>query len=116
MKKPVLRKGTTIHVNAFTWFDRHNGNTYHNARVTIEHPHKDAEQFETGLTYGYGEQYLQTAFKQVWDKYQPCKAMREYLGDNLFKQRSFWSWQFKQWYRMEYSETEVSSERKLRNI
>jgi hypothetical protein len=115
MKKPVLRKGTKIRIEAFTWLHNSAGNTYHNARVTIEHPHKDAEQFETGATYGYGEAYLQTAFKHVWDKYQPCKAMREYLGGD-FGRNPHWSWRYKEFYAMEYNETEVRREKDLKNI
>ena len=41
------------------WFDRINGNTYHSVNITDADTNKLI--YSSGLTYGYGEQYKQTA-------------------------------------------------------
>lgn len=45
------------------WFDKVNGNTYHTSEIIIdgEAVHK------TGMQYGYGEQYVQTASQWLKD-------------------------------------------------
>lgn len=41
------------------WFDKINGNTYHSVNITDADTNKLI--YSSGLTYGYGEQYEQTA-------------------------------------------------------
>jgi len=48
-------------VNAFKWFDKINGNTYHAVNITDVKTNKII--FSSGLTYGYGEQYIYTALE-----------------------------------------------------
>lgn len=43
------------------WFDKINGNTYHN--VLIFDIKKNKHIFESGITYGYDEAFKQTAFE-----------------------------------------------------
>jgi len=47
----------TLTVIANRWFDKINGNTYHSCEVYIDNKLIKRVPF----TYGYGEQYLQTA-------------------------------------------------------
>ena len=47
-------------VNAVKWFDRVNGNTYHSVRIERV---KDGAILKSGIEYGYGDQYKQTALE-----------------------------------------------------
>lgn len=53
----------TLHIHGRRWFQRTYGNTYHTATIYVdgEFSHK------TGITYGYGDQYLQTARQWLKD-------------------------------------------------
>ena len=43
------------------WFDKANGNTYHTSEAIV-----DGESlFKTEMEYGYGEQYIETAFDKL---------------------------------------------------
>ena len=44
------------------WYDKVNGNTYHNVKVRDLHALQD---LTSGLTYGYGRQYLVTAANMI---------------------------------------------------
>ena len=46
------------------WFDKINGNTYHSVEVYVNNQIIGSEDY----TYGYGEQYLQTAHEILMDK------------------------------------------------
>ena len=48
------------------WRDKINGNTYHSAEVII-FTSDDIRSYKSGLTYGYGEQYLETAHQLLVD-------------------------------------------------
>ena len=50
---------TMLTVIANKWFEKVNGNTYHSCEVYIDNRLIKREPF----TYGYGEQYLQTALE-----------------------------------------------------
>jgi len=41
------------------WFDKINGNTYHNVEIT--NASDNVKLYESGITYGYGEQWKETA-------------------------------------------------------
>jgi hypothetical protein len=47
----------SVFIEARLWFDKTYGNTYHSVRVEAN----GLSVGQVGLTYGYGEQYLQTA-------------------------------------------------------
>ncbi len=52
-----MRKPRSISIIGRRWFQRSAGNTYHSAQVVV-----NGEQVhDTGIHYGYGDQYLQTA-------------------------------------------------------
>lgn len=47
-------------IEAYEWFDKLNGNSYHSVDITDLKTNKLI--FSSGLAYGYGEQYKQTAY------------------------------------------------------
>ena len=64
--------------NAYRWFDKANGNTYHSVRVTRV---KDGETIVHAWTYGYGDHYRQTALEIMSaKKFLPVK----YRGENKY--------------------------------
>ena len=48
-------------ITARRWFERTNGNTYHSVSVERNGKHVGYAPF----TYGYGEQYLETAYRLI---------------------------------------------------
>jgi hypothetical protein len=52
-----MNEPSHIHVSGRRWLDKKNGNTYHTVRVWVD------GQFavEHGMTFGYDNQYLETA-------------------------------------------------------
>lgn len=50
-------------INGVKWFDKVNGNTYHNVRIIDVDSNLLIK--ESGLTYGYGEQWKQTAYDEL---------------------------------------------------
>jgi len=56
---------------AARWFDRANGNTYHNVRITRL---RDETTLASGMTYGYDDAYRQTALElMATAKWLPVK-------------------------------------------
>jgi|TARA_R110000824_G_scaffold206477_9_gene391584 hypothetical protein len=72
--KPRLKKGDIVEISANKWRDV-NGNTYHNVQVYVN----DNYIGESGMTYGYGDHYEQTAREMIFDKY---KAPYSYNASN----------------------------------
>ena len=54
----------TIDINARTWFDKVNGNSYFSAIVVVNYGTPEAKEVKLPFQYGYGSQYEQEA-KQV---------------------------------------------------
>lgn len=52
---------TSIRLEGREWFDRSGGNSYHSTRVYIN----GKWVLDTGLTYGYGDQYISTAVSEL---------------------------------------------------
>jgi len=50
-------------IEGFEWFDKANGNSYHSVNITNINTNKLI--VSTGLNYGYGDQYEQTAYKEL---------------------------------------------------
>lgn len=50
-------KKTITHINGKRWFQKTFGNTYHTATIY----YSDGTSEKSKITYGYDEQYLQTA-------------------------------------------------------
>jgi len=72
----------SMHIEGRRWFERTNGNTYHSVRIFIE-----GEIITVPFTYGYGDQYLQTALEELRsqllipdDKSYGILYVRETLG------------------------------------
>lgn len=56
-----MKRFKLIIIDARRWFDRPNGNTYHAVTVTVKHARRPDTVLQSGMHYGYGEQYYQTA-------------------------------------------------------
>lgn len=52
----------TIDVLGKKWFDKVNGNTYFSARIIIDFQMEGEKIYYIPYEYGYGDQYLYTAF------------------------------------------------------
>lgn len=55
---PELR---SLFINGRLWWDKSGGNTYHSVSIWAN----GKWLFDIGLTYGYGDQYLQTALEAL---------------------------------------------------
>lgn len=56
-----MTKIISIVVNGRKWFDKVNGNTYHSGTVIVTCS-DGIKQFEIPYQYGYGDQYVYSAF------------------------------------------------------
>ena len=69
------------------WFDKINGNTYHSVQIIR---HRDGAILRHAMTYGYGDQYKQTALelmsKNKWlpVKYRKRLDMGQYEKENNY--------------------------------
>src|SRR5512146_620995 len=79
----IMLDGIII-IDAKKWFDRVNGNTYHNVKVAI-----NGQVLGTsGMTYGYGNQYMYTAFETLakfgifeWEKDETMVKVNNSKGE-----------------------------------
>lgn len=60
-----MKQFNMIIIDGRKWFDKVNGNTYHGVTVTIKHNKGDDLILNSGMHYGYGEQYIQTAVELI---------------------------------------------------
>lgn len=51
-----MKKIETLKIYGRRWFQKSYGNTYHTTTVIV-----NGEEMKSGITYGYGNHYLQTA-------------------------------------------------------
>ncbi len=61
-------KVKTIDINARTWFDKVNGNSYFSAIVVIDFSMPTVQEFTLPFQYGYGSQYIDEAKQLLIDK------------------------------------------------
>lgn len=66
----------TIDVNAYEWFDKINGNSYFSAKVVIDYALPTYREFRVHFQYGYGEQYLYAALKEIKKAYPRNKKIQ----------------------------------------
>jgi hypothetical protein len=52
-----MQKFKTLDVNARSWFDRINGNSYFSAYITLDYGLETQRKYFLPFQYGYGEQY-----------------------------------------------------------
>lgn len=57
-----MKKIESMRIEAKRWFQRSYGNTYHTVKVFV-----NDEVLKSGITYGYENQYLQTAVELLKD-------------------------------------------------
>jgi len=53
-----MKRFKMIIIDGRRWFQKTYGNTYHSVTVTV-----DGQTFSSGIHYGYGDQYRQTALE-----------------------------------------------------
>ncbi len=73
-------KISTIDINALSWFDKVNGNSYFSAIVTIDYGTPNAKEIKLPFQYGYGDQY----------EYEAGNALHEAGVIKLEERQSFW--------------------------
>jgi len=64
------------HISGRRWFQRSYGNTYHTTTLF----YADGTSETSPRHYGYGDQYLQTAFDMMQLPYGGTRVLREELG------------------------------------
>ena len=64
------------HIEGRRWFQRSHGNTYHTATLHFD----DGTSKTSDITYGYDDQYLQTAYEMMGLPYAGTRGLREELG------------------------------------
>lgn len=69
-----MKRFNLIIIDARRWFDRTYGNTYHSVTVTVKHARKADLVIHSGIHYGYGDHYKQTAHSLL--------ATAGYFSDN----------------------------------
>lgn len=90
-----------IKIEGRRWFDKVNGNTYHTARILLD----GVESIGVGYSYGYDQQYVDSAFSVL-------------EGANLIRPREryqngvhepIWEWAERMGVKVEYSAVDVNS-------
>lgn len=75
----------TIDLNARTWFDKVNGNSYFSVLIMLDFGLESEKEIYLPMQYGYGEQYEAEAVKELKREgyLSECKTwLREYCNDN----------------------------------
>jgi len=67
--KPILTHEDveTVHIRAWQWFDKVNGNTYCSAKVTVNGQSKTPMTIQIPFQYGYGNYYRQKSLEILRD-------------------------------------------------
>ena len=60
-----MQTPTDISIAAKRWFQKSYGNTYHRVHVLVEYADKTRKLLDSGIHYGYDEQYIQTAIEEM---------------------------------------------------
>lgn len=93
----MKNKVKTIDVNAKEWFDKVNGNSYHAGEVIINYGTKSQSILAIPFSYGYGQQYEQSALKVLQENgyirpadnmeslYTVCKKIKIVLRSSIVK-------------------------------
>jgi hypothetical protein len=61
LTKTAIPQLRSLSITGRLWFDKVNGNTYHSVSISAN----GKWLFDIGMTYGYGDQYLQTALESL---------------------------------------------------
>lgn len=59
----------SVSIEGRRWFQKSYGNTYHSVKVNVTLEDGSVESFDSGMHYGYGEGYDQTALEMMEGKY-----------------------------------------------
>lgn len=55
----------TLDLNARTWFDKINGNSYFSAKLVLDYGKETQREYFLPFQYGYGEQYQYEALNEL---------------------------------------------------
>lgn len=55
----------TLDINARSWFDKINGNSYFSGELIINYDQRDEKRFFMPFQYGYGDQYIWEALSTL---------------------------------------------------
>lgn len=58
------KKIISIVINGLKWFDKINGNTYHSGHIIVTF-NDEVKEYKIPFQYGYGEQYVYSAFEAL---------------------------------------------------
>jgi hypothetical protein len=87
------------------WFQRGPGNTYHTAEIIMD----GVTKFKTEKEYGYGEQYVETAFRELESKGLIAPRVEHSNGSH----EAYWQWAERNKVALVYRSIDVSRERDL---
>jgi hypothetical protein len=94
-----------LHIQGRRWFQKSYGNTYHTVKVYID----GGLFYESPKTYGYGEQYIQTA--QDWLNEKGFLADKD--SENWDGKEPLWRYCERKGIQFTYDFSDVSRERDL---
>jgi hypothetical protein len=99
----------SIVVEGRKWFDKINGNTYHSANIIVT-TDEGVKFFQAPFQYGYGEQYLYSAFKEL-EKVGIAKLKRYEKSGGV---EAPWTWAEEHGVTLVYSAVDVVRKRDLK--
>jgi hypothetical protein len=65
MKNSNSNNVTTLDINALTWFDKVNGNSYFSAQIVVDYGTPSEHTIKLPFQYGYGDQYRYEAINEL---------------------------------------------------
>lgn len=77
-----MKRFSMIIIDGRKWWDKANGNTYHGVTVTIKHKTGADTVLTSGMRYGYGDQYIQTASELIIEAGYLSGMPSNYPGQN----------------------------------
>jgi len=95
----------SVVIHGRRWFRRGPGNTYHSATVLID----GKPVANTGIHYGYGDSYVETAFAMLETEDLIPKRLEHANGSH----EAYWQWAERTGIALHYSAADVARERDL---
>ena len=102
----------TLDIQALSWFDKINGNSYFAAIVTVNFGLPDSRQYKLPYQYGYGDHYIDMA-KNELEKKGEIKDLEHYSNGSS---QSLWQWCKDRGIILRTSKQENCLKRDLKNI
>ena len=100
-----MKKPKSIVILGRRWFQKTYGNTYHTATVIID----GETMFSTPIEYGYGDQYRDTAFRELESRGLIPARLEHANGSH----ECSWQWEERTGIKVGYSCADVMREKDL---